>query len=124
MKGSPKVTIRLRNGQRERLEAFCRDSGSEVSHVIRLALDAILPAESAAEANGKPLKRLSPPDQIISLTAKYRAWGRGDLREERNRLFGELLAASFACKQLYPRTPNIVEGYEGLLQLCQLFGIK
>jgi len=124
MRGSPKVTIRLPNGQRERLEAFCPDSGSEVSHVIRQALDAFLPAELGAEANGKPPKRLSPPDEIIPLTTKYLAWGRGDLREQLNGQFAELLATAFASKKLYPHTPRVLEGYEKLLQLCQFFGIK
>jgi len=125
MRGSRRVSVRLSDDRLARLQRVCQETGCNVSHVVRQALDAFLPSESGAgSTNSGPPRRLSPPEQIFPLVAKYRAWGRGDPRRELNRIFVELLAASFACKQLYPRTASIVDGYLGLLQLCRFFGLE
>jgi hypothetical protein len=54
----------------------------------------------------------------------FMGWGDGDLRKHRNVLFLELLAASYACKKLWPRTPGMMDGYEALLQLLGDFGVE
>jgi hypothetical protein len=85
-------------------------------------LEAFLDSQSAiaGEANSR---RLSPPKAVFDRYPWYISWVRGDLRDERNRLFLELLAASFACKKLYPRTKGVPEGYENLLPLSEFFGV-
>lgn len=120
MNGS-RISVRLSAERIERVQRVCKESGQDVSHIVRQALDAFLPPESGS-SSACP-RRLSPPEKIIPAVAKYRAWGRGDPRVELRHLFAELLAASFACKQLYPRTKGIAEGYQGLLGLCEFFGL-
>jgi len=74
-------------------------------------------------ANSSPcaplLRHLSPPDEVLPLMMKYRAWARGDLRDERAEQYNELLAVAFACKELFPKTNGVREFYAGLLDLNQ-----
>ena len=70
------------------------------------------------------MSRLAPPEAALVHLPRFLAWGDGDLRKYRKRLFMELLAASYATKKLYPRTKGMHEGYEGLLQLGQFFGVE
>jgi len=123
MATSPRISVRLTETQIQRLEDLCLESGCEVSHLVRHAIDEFLKAKFGEPATGNDAKRLSPPEQIIPLTAQYRAWGRGDLRTELKTKFADLLALSFTCRDLYPRTTNVVEGYEALLKLHRHFGL-
>jgi len=77
-----------------------------------------------AAGSGSVPQRLHPPDEAVKRMGPYRARGNGDLRQERNRLFVELVAAAFVCKNQWSRTPGVVEGYVGLLQLCKFFGVQ
>ena len=121
---SRKISIRLKQEDRERLQEYCVHTEQDISRVVRQALDVLIRPQSDAVAGSTvPPRRLSPPEAIDRLVAKYLAWGRGDLRQELSKLYAETLAASFACKKLYPRTPGILDGYEGLVQLCPLFGL-
>ncbi len=123
MRRSKRICVRLEQERQGRLQQYCEETGYDVSRVVRLALDAYLDREAGPVANGTPQRRLSPPEQVFPHMPKYRAWGAGDLREERKRLYKELVAAAFVCKQHYQRTPCMLEGYEGLLQLRQFFGV-
>ena len=123
MTDSRKISVRLKQEDSERLQEYCVQKEQNISRVVRHALDALLVQELNSGAAGTPPRRLSPPEQIGRLVPKYLAWGRGDLRQELNKLYAEVLAASFACKKLYPRTPSVLNGYKGLVQLCPLFGL-
>ncbi len=123
MKSSARISVRLSDGQLERLQRLCQQTGCDVSHLVRQALDTLLANGSASGLGEAPKRRLSPPERVFDLVPRYLGWVRGDLREERNRLFRELLAASFVTKKHYPRTAGVVEGYQALLQLCEFFGL-
>ena len=60
----------------------------------------------------------------MAFVPRYLAWGNGDLRDERKRLFTAVLAAAFVCKKHYSRATGALDGYEGLLQLCKFFGFE
>jgi hypothetical protein len=116
MSGS-RISVRLTAAQKESLEACCRETERNVTDVVRLALDTFHTSKSDQPSIHGPARRLSPPAGIIPLTTRYRAYGNGDARKDLRELFTQLLAASFALKQLYPRTKGIKEIYEALLPL-------
>ena len=122
MTDSRKISIRLKQEDRERLQEYCAHTGQDISRVVRQALNGLIKPQSDAVAGGTVLpRRLSSPEQIAGLLSTYLGWAGGDLREELKRLFAKLLAVSYACKKLYPRTSGVLDGYEGLVQLCPLF---
>lgn len=123
MKGSPRISVRLEADSLERLQKYCTEAGCDVSYAVRRALEAFLGSQLNSSTNGGTPKRQSLPEDIVPLTSQYLAWARGDLRDERKRLSRELLAISFACKNLFPQTRGMLEGFQGLLQLCEFFGI-
>ena len=123
MTGSRKISVRLKQEDRERLQEYCAQTRQDISRVVRSALNAFLLPELNPGTGGTPPRRLSPPEQVDRLVSKYLAWPGGDIREQLNKLYAETLAASFACKKLYPRTPGVLDSYEGLVQLCPLFGL-
>jgi hypothetical protein len=120
MTASRRISVRLNDERLERLEKLCRETGIDVSQVVREALDAFFASRSGMESSSGPSRRLSPPAEIIPLTTAYFASAAGNARAELRRLFIQLLAASFALKQLYPRTKGIKEVYEALLPLVGL----
>ena len=124
MSASCRLSVRLNQERWDRLEQYCQEAGYTPSTLVRRALDAYLSGNGTSPAVGAPPHRLAPPEQIGPLMPKYRAWANGDLRKHRNKLFADLLAASFITKQHYPRTPGMLEGYEGLRQLCRHFGLE
>jgi len=99
--------------------ARSRELSCDLSHVVRSALDGSLKSEIAP--NTQP-KRLSRPEEIDLLTDQYRAIVDKDIRRELKRIYGHLLAISCVCKEKYPKTPGIVDGYQSLLSLQHLFG--
>lgn len=115
-----RISVRLDDERSERLEKLCRETGTDVSHVVRQALDAFLACKSGTESNSGPSKRLSPPEAVFDLIPQY--LNSTNLREMRKTQFAHLLANSFVAKKHFPRTPGVVEGYEQLLQLCEFFG--
>jgi hypothetical protein len=119
-----RVSVRLDKESETLLRELCAQNGWNTSRCIRQALKALNAQERAAEGSPAPRKRLSPPDAIGPLLPRYMAWADGDPRTKANRLFLEALAASWACKKLFPCTPGVIEGCEGMLQLCDHFGIK
>ncbi len=123
VRGSPRISLRLKKEDLVRLRAHCEEAGLDVSRAVRRAVQAYLATNSGSGAANVPARRLSPPEAIMKFVPPYLAWGRGDPREERNRLFVAVLAAAFACKKLYPRAAGTLEGYEGLLELCKFFGL-
>jgi hypothetical protein len=123
MKGSRRISVRLKQESLESLHNYCREAGCDVSRAVRRALEGFLNLQSKTKTAGVASRRLSPPEAVLDLYPQYVGWVRGDLRQERKRLFIELLAASFVCKRLYPRTKGVPEGYESLLQLCEFFGV-
>jgi hypothetical protein len=123
MGGSDRVSVRVGTERLERLQNRCREADCDISRLVRQCLDLFLGSEAASTAGAVP-RRLAPPEDIRPRLPKYLGWANGDLRVEHKRLFLELIAASFACKRFYPRTPGIVEGYEALLQLCSFFGVE
>jgi hypothetical protein len=106
------------------LQHYCEERNCDVSHVVRQALDTFLATDVGLAYRQDSPKRLTPPEAIMQPVGKYLAWGDGDPREELRRLYIEILAASFACRKLFPRTASVVNGYEGLLQLCRYFGLE
>ncbi len=124
MKGSQRISVRLQNDSLERLQKHCLAANCDVSYVVRRALEAFLGAQPDASNGGGVPKRSSPPEDIVELIPQYLAWAQGDLRERRKRLFCDLLAASFVCKNHYPTTKGMFKGYQGLLQLCEYFGVE
>jgi hypothetical protein len=118
-----RISVRLPEVQMDRVQEFCEDTDHDISHVVRQSLDAFLAPKSGTASNSGPPKRLSPPQAIIPLTVPYRAWGNGDARRELRRLFTQLLAASFALKELYPHTKGPKEIYQAFIALSRHFGM-
>lgn len=114
---SRRLTIRLDEERLASLRRRAEENGSDVSQIVRDALD-LLPADSA------PRMRRSLPDEILALVPFYLGFADGSVKEERNRQYKELLAASFATKNLFPRSHGVVEAYEGLLALSPFFGLE
>ncbi len=124
MSGAGRLTVRLNQQQLDRLQERCQQAGLDVSHVVRQALDAFLANGQGVAGSGSAPRRLAPPDEVIRLTPPYLAYGKGDLRQERKRLFAELVAVAFVCQKHYSHTPGMVDGCQGLLQLCRFFGLE
>jgi hypothetical protein len=124
MPGSQRITVRLLESQIGPLQQYCAESHRDVSHVVRQALDSFLATDMGPADHQISQKRITPPDEIMKPLRKYFAWGSGDLRAELCRLYIEVLAASYACRKLFPRTSNVISGYEGLLQLYRFFGLE
>jgi len=122
MKASRRISVRLEDTKWEQLRARCGVTQTDVSRCVRQAIEGFLNTETGTNALNAAKKRLTPPQTVLDCHSAYLSWVDGDLREERKRLFRELLAACFTCKKLWPRTPGILEGYEELLQLCDYFG--
>ena len=118
-----RISVRLEDELWERLHTCAKETEIVPSTVVRQALQAYL-ADADPSTKGLPKRPSPPPEEISPLLSKYWGWGNGDIRKERARLFRELLAASFACKKLYPLTAGLEESYIELRQLAQLFGIQ
>jgi hypothetical protein len=116
---SRRIIFRVTEELYEALMTRCRDQGCGLSDLLRNALNGSLSAETGPTTPSKPLLR---PDELDSLVDHYRAIVDKDIRHERKRLFGHLLAASYVAKTNFPRTPGMVDGYQGLLALKHLFG--
>jgi hypothetical protein len=114
-----RVTIRLDDNQWRLLENFCQGTGHDRSYAVRKALDSFCTDEAGPSPSAPSLRHLAPPDKVLPLMTKYRAWARGDLRDERAEQYNELLAVAFACKELFPKTNGVREFYAGLLDLNQ-----
>jgi hypothetical protein len=116
---SHRFTVRVADDVYQGLMALSRDQGCGLSHALRDALNSSLRREIAPNELRKPVMW---PAEIEPLVHHYRAIVDKDIRHERRRLFGHLLAVSVACKEKYPRTAGILEGHESLLRLQHLFG--
>jgi hypothetical protein len=119
---SRRITVRLSDDEFRRVEEFRCQDGSDISHVIRQALDAYLAPKSGETPNSGTPKRTTPPEAVFDMVPQY--LNHSDLRAERKRLFAHLLAVSFVAKKHWARTPGVVEAYEPLLQLCRYFGFE
>ena len=107
MSKSRRITIRPGDELCERVvHKAAQEAGTDITTIVRLALEASLAADAAPNGNGPSKRPLPPPDEIDSLVQKYGGWGSGDIRKERARLYRELLAVSFACKRGFLRTPG------------------
>src|SRR5213596_1753824 len=100
MQRSKRINFRLNQELFQLLAVHCQQRDVDTSRAIREALDLYL--------NGKPSEKesaavLVPPQEVFRVLPPYLAWGKGDLREERSRVFLECLAVSLACKRLYSR---------------------
>ena len=122
MSKSRRITVRPGDELSEQVREAAREAGTDTSTIVRQALEAYF-ADAAPNGNGPAKRPLAPPDEIDWLIQKYGGWGSGDIRKERERLYRELLAVSFACKRGFPRTPELVEGYIQLRHLAKFFGI-
>jgi hypothetical protein len=117
-----RISVRLPEVQMDCVQKFCKDTGHDISHVVRQALDAFLAPKSGTALNSGPPKRTTPPETVFDMVPQY--LNHCDLRGERKRLFAHLLAISFVAKKHWARTPGVVEAYEPLLQLCRYFGFE
>jgi hypothetical protein len=118
---SRRIIVRVSEESYQALMARSRDLDCDLSHIIRSALDGSLKPEPAANAPRKPLLR---PAEIDPKVDQWRSVVDRDIRKERRRLYGDLLALSYVCKERYPRTPGVVDGYQALLKLQHLFGYE
>jgi hypothetical protein len=116
---SRRIIVRVTDERYQALMARSRELDCDLSHVVRSALDGSLKPETAPSAARKPLLR---PAEIDPLVDHYRAVVDEDIRKMRKRLFDQLLAVSYVCKERYPRTSGVVDGYQSLLSLQSLFG--
>jgi hypothetical protein len=120
-----RISVRVSGELWDRIQESQRERETGYGEIVRQVLQAYF-ADTAPNGDGPAkgtLRPLHPPEEIMPLLPKYLGWGSGDIRRERERLYRELLAASFACKQFFPRTPAMVEGYSELRRLAALFGI-
>jgi hypothetical protein len=116
---SHRITFRVADDVYQGLMARSRDQGCDLSHVLRDALNGSLTPEIAPNQSRKPMMW---PAEIEPLVHDYRAMVDKDPRHERRRIFGHVLAISVVCKEKFPRTPGVVDGYHSLLELQHLFG--
>jgi hypothetical protein len=116
---SHRIIVRITDELYQALMARSRDLGCDLSHVVRGALSGSLKPETAPNAPRKPLLR---PAEIDPLVDDYRAVVDEDIRKIRKRRFDHLLAVSYVCKEKFPRTPGIQDGYRSLLELQHFFG--
>ena len=114
-----RIIVRVSEELYEALKARSRDMGCDLSHVLRTVLDGSMKPEAVPNAPQKPILRTGEIDPLVE---HYRAVVDEDIRIVRKRLFGHLLAVSFVCKERYPRTFGVVDGYQALLKLQHLFG--
>jgi hypothetical protein len=123
MKGN-RITVRLSDGEMERLRGFCRETDSDISHAVIQALNALLSSKEGATPSTEAPARLFPPEEILTAICKYLAWG-GDMdpRVELKRQFIEILACTFALTKLFPRDKGIQKLYLALRPLCPYFGM-
>ena len=121
-KGSPQIAFRLPTELRERVKAAAKEAGTDTSAVVLQALKEHLGSPNGDNGAGK--RPLAPPEQIAPLIQEYRSLVDRDRRDERNRLYKELLAASFVVHQYYEHAPGVHEAYFELRWLAKLFGIK
>ena len=119
MAKSRRIIARVTDEHYQALMARSRDLGCDLSHVIRSALGDSLEPEAAPNAPRKPLLR---PAEIDPLLDHYRAVVDEDIRKIRKRLFDQLLAVCHVCKERFPRTSGIQDGYRSLLELQHFFG--
>jgi hypothetical protein len=119
MAKSHRIIARVPDELFQALMARRRDLGCDLSHVVRSALDGSLKPEIAPNAPRKPISR---PAEIDPLVDHYRAVVDEDIRKIRKRLFAQLLAVSYVCKERYPRTSGVQDGYQSLLELQRFFG--
>ena len=113
---------------------WSRRRGSTDSGCTQVALDIQRQLQEAGDLSGRlrmyddraqvMADQFAAIEEISPLLSKYWGWGNGDIRKERARLFRKLLAASFACKKLFPLTPGLEESYIELRHLAKLFGIQ
>ena len=115
-----RLSVRLNAERLEHLERHCQATGDTVTRVVWQALDAFLASNGASGPKSAPARRLSPPAAVIPLTTGYFASAGGDPRAQLRSLFTQLLAVSFASKQLFPRTKGPAEVYQALLPLVGL----
>jgi hypothetical protein len=121
MKRDRRITLRLDKEQWDSIQALCQSSGLDVSGAVRSALRAArAPGNSLPAAQGAR-KPFFIPDRILNKVQPYLAWGKGNLKDERNRQFDECFALTLACKQLFPRTPGIAECLAQFVDIEQRF---
>jgi hypothetical protein len=120
MKGSRQISVRLPDDQMEQLKNYCEQTESDITGVVRKALQNLLAAETGS-SSGKPKGQLAPSEAVLDLVPAY--LNRTDVREVRRSLFCHLLAASYVAKKHFPRTSGLAEGHELLLKLQKLFGV-
>jgi hypothetical protein len=116
-----RISVRISDESYQTLMARSRDLDCDLSHVVRGALDGSLKPETAPNA---PCKLRLRPAEIDPLVDHYRAVVAEDIRKVRKRLFDHLLAASYITKVNFPGTPGVIDGYQALLELQDLFGYK
>ena len=114
-----RIIARVADDLYQSVMARSQELGCNVSDVIRDALSASLKPEIAA---CEPTKPRMWPAEIEPIVNHSRAIVDKDIRQDRRRLFGHLLAISVVCKERYPRTAGILEGHQSLLRLQHLFG--
>ena len=121
-KGSPYIVARVPADLRERVKASAKAAGIDTSVLVRLALESHIGTTNLGNGAGK--RPLAPPEQIAPQIEKYRSLVDRDRRDERNRLYKELLAATFVVHQYYPHAPGVHEAYLELRWLAKFFGIN
>ena len=66
-----RITVRLSDGQNERLQRSCRETGQNITEIVHQALDGFIgPEAGLAPVTGSPA-RLFPPEQILTAVWKY-----------------------------------------------------
>lgn len=124
MKGSRRISVGISADSRNRVDEHAAHGGVSTSIVVRQAIDAYVQDPSTGQNASAKRPLLSLPEELASQVQIYMGWTDCDLRIKRQKDYLELLALAYACKNLYPRTPGMLEGYTELLQLGQFFGIK
>jgi hypothetical protein len=121
MKRGRRITLRLDEDEWASVQALCQSSGLDVSGAVRWTLRAARAPGDGLPAVQEAPKRFSIPDRILTKVQPYLAWGKGNLKDERNRQFDECFALTLACKQLFPRTPGIAECLAQFVDIEQRF---
>jgi predicted DNA-binding protein len=112
-KADLKVTFRLPPGLYEKLRKHSRDTGLDLSTVIREAVSQYLQGDAASQMS----KNMEMPQAALERTGRYQVAG-SDLKERLRESFLQLLAMAYVTKGCW-RAEWVKKLYLGLIPLYQ-----
>lgn len=120
---SKQITVRFSHSVVEMIERKCGELGCDTSFVIRKAVEGFLEVNGDDPTQGKPCASLVFPTELLGHTSQYLAFS-GNLRQEVQRQFIELLAAVYVAARHFPKTEWIMELYATMLAVSKYINLE